>query len=76
MNIVGADVTLHINENTTHEDREIFRDALLQIDGATSASYHDEKPHLMIIIYDPGLVKSIEFVKVADGRGLHTQLLA
>ena len=76
MGNVGADVTFHIDEDTSHEEREDFRDALLGIDGVMAASYHDEKPHLMIVIYDPGVVKSIEFVNVASNRGLHTELIA
>jgi len=41
---------MHIDENTSHEDREVFRDALLGMDGVMAAAYHDEKPHLMVII--------------------------
>jgi hypothetical protein len=67
---------MHIDENTTHEDREVFRDALLSMDGVMAAAYHDEKPHLMVIIYDPGLVKSIEFVNAARRHGLHAELIA
>ena len=67
---------MHIDENTTHEEREGFRDALLGMDGVMAAAYHDEKPHLMVVIYDPGLVKSIEFVSAANNRGLHAELIA
>ena len=76
MGNVDAGVTMHIDENTTHEDREVFRDALLSMDGVMAAAYHDEIPHLMVIIYDPGLVKSIEFVNAAKLRGLHAELIA
>jgi hypothetical protein len=76
MGNVDAGVTMHIDENTTHEDREVFRDALLSMDGVMAAAYHDEKPHLMVIIYDPGLVKSIEFVNAAKLHGLHAELIA
>ncbi len=76
MGNVDAGVTMHIDENTTHEDREVFRDVLLNMDGVMAAAYHDEKPHLMVIIYDPGLVKSIEFVNAAKLRGLHAELIA
>ena len=76
MGNVDAGVTMHIDENTTHEDREVFRDTLLNMDGVMAAAYHDEKPHLMVIIYDPGLVKSIEFVHAAKRHGLHAELIA
>jgi hypothetical protein len=73
---VDAGVTLHVDENTTHDEREGFRDALLNLDGVMAAAYHDERPHLMVVVYDPGLVKSIEFVSVAKNRGLHAELIA
>ena len=76
MSNIDAGVTLHIDENTTHDEREGFRDALLALNGVIAAAYHDERPHLMVVVYDPALVKSIEFVKVANNRGLHTELIA
>ena len=53
-----ADVLMHIDENTTHEAREKLRDELLGIEGVLAASYHDEKPHLMVLAYDPDVVSS------------------
>jgi hypothetical protein len=76
MSNIDAGVTLHIDENTTHDEREGFRDALLALNGVIAAAYHDERPHLMVVVYDPALVKSIEFVNVANNRGLHTELIA
>jgi hypothetical protein len=76
MGNVDAGVTLHIDENTTHDEREGFRDALLALGGVMAAAYHDERPHLMVVVYDPALVKSIEFVAEAKNRGLHAELIA
>ena len=76
MGNLDAGVTLHIDENTTHEEREGFRDTLLAMDGVMAAAYHDDKPHLMVVVYDPSLAKSINFVEAARARGLHTELIA
>ena len=54
-----ADIIMHIDENTTHEDRERLRDELLGMDGVMAASYHDEKPHLMVMAYDPDVVNCL-----------------
>jgi hypothetical protein len=70
-----ADVTLHIDETTTHNDRESFRDALLGMEGVIAAAYHDERPHLMLIEYNPDTLKSIEFVQAAEKIGLHAELI-
>jgi len=40
-----------------------------------AAAYHDEKPHLMLIEYNPDATHSIEFVKAARERGLHAELI-
>jgi len=70
-----AEVTFHIDEDTSHDDREHLRDKLLSIEGVMAAAYHDEKPHLMLIEYNPDAVQSIEFVNAARDRGLHAELI-
>ena len=70
-----ADITMHIDENTTHENREKLRDELLGLDGVMAASYHDEKPHLMVLAYDPDVVNSSAFIKTAQEQGLHAELI-
>ena len=70
-----VDVTLHIDENITHEDRENIRDSLLDLDGVLAAACHDEKPHLVIVEYNPDIIKSSEFLKVTQDRGLHAELV-
>ena len=70
-----AEVTLHIDEDTSHEERENFRDTLLAMEGVIAAAYHDEKPHLMLIEYDPDVINSIDFVNAAKKRSLHTELI-
>ena len=59
-----ADITMHIDENTTHENREKLRDELLSLDGVVAASYHD-----------PEVVSSMAFVKTAQAQGLHAELV-
>ena len=75
MSDLMVDVTLHIDENTTHDQREEFRDVLLALDGVMAAACHDEKPHLMLIEYDPEIINSIEFVNAAKRSGFHAELI-
>jgi hypothetical protein len=70
-----AEVTFHIDEETTHAERESFRDILLGMGGVVAAAYHDEKPHLMLIEYDPDAINSMAFVDAARNRGLHAELI-
>jgi hypothetical protein len=75
MDIKLAEVTVHIDENTSHDEREQFRDALLAMDGVIAAACHDEKPHLILIEYNPDAINSIEFVNAANKRSLHAELI-
>ena len=75
MDVKMVDVTLHIDEHISHEGREIFRDSLLNMDGVMTADCPDEKPHLLIIEYDPDTINSINFVKAAQDHSLHAQLI-
>jgi len=75
MNTRHAEVTLHIDEATSHEERENFRDVLLAMEGVMAASCHDERPHLMLIEYNPAVINSIEFVSAAKVHGLHAELI-
>ena len=70
-----AEVTLHIDENTAHVERESLRDVLLAMEGVVAASYHDEKPHMMLIEYLPAKIESLAFVKAAEKHGLHAELV-
>ncbi len=70
-----VDVMLHIDEELSHGNLEDFRDVLLHENGVYSASFHDDKPHLMIIVYDPEVIKSLEFVKLAKQHNMHAELV-
>ena len=75
MNTKLAEVTLHIDENTSHDQREGFRDVLLAMSGVMAAARHDEKPHLLLIEYNPDAINSIEFVNAAKKHNLHAELI-
>lgn len=70
-----VDVTLHIDENTTHTDREQLRDKMLQKDGVAAALFHVDKPHLMIVEYDPQEIKASELAKAVQESGYHAELI-
>jgi hypothetical protein len=70
-----VDVTLHLDENISHGDRESFRDSLLSTNGVMAAACNDERPHLVTVEYNPEIINSSEFVKAAQDRGLHAELV-
>ena len=70
-----VDITLHIDEETSHEGREGLRDELLGLPGVTAASCRDKHRHLMIIEYDPDAINPKEFIVAAEHRGYHSELV-
>lgn len=70
-----VDVTLHIDEETTPEERESLRDQLLALDGVIAANYHHKHPHLMIVEYNPDQTTSHRLVETAEQRGYHAELV-
>lgn len=70
-----VDVTIHLNEETTHGERESLRDVILQQSGVMAADYRDATPHLLIVSYDPAVCTSAALLQVVKQRGLHAQLL-
>lgn len=76
MSTTMVDVTLHIDEETTHEEREDLRDAFLSKKGVMTADCRDDRPHLMIVGYDPEDITSTELLATAQNRGYHAELIA
>ena len=76
MSTTMLDVTLHIDEETTHDEREDLRDVFLSKKGVMTADCRDDRPHLMIVGYDPEDITSIELLATAQNRGYHAELIA
>ncbi|BAU49735.1 ATP-binding protein [Sulfurifustis variabilis] len=70
-----VDVMLHIDENITHNDREELRDRVLAREGVMAAAYHDDKPHLLVVEYDPDVVSARAILEIVKGIGVHAELI-
>jgi Glu-tRNA(Gln) amidotransferase subunit E-like FAD-binding protein len=70
-----ADVTVHIDETTDHERRTQIADTVRAHKGVMGVAHHDEKPHLMIIEYDPDTVASQELLQIVLDQGVHAELI-
>jgi hypothetical protein len=75
MAIKMVDVTVHIDEDISHNDRESLRERMLKKKGVLAASYHDTQPHLMVVEYNPDVVSSKEILKTVEGIGVHAELI-
>ncbi len=70
-----VDVMVHIDPETDHAQREDLRDLILKHKGVDAAVYHDDKPHLMVIEYDPDEVTSQQLLEIVTDRGVHAELV-
>jgi hypothetical protein len=70
-----ADVVIHINESVAHERRVEIADAIRNHAGVMGVAHHDEKPHLLIVEYDPDQVHAKDLLQVALDQGVHAQLV-
>ena len=70
-----VDVLIHIDPETSHDERENLRDLILSQNGVDAAAYHDDKPHLIIVEYDPDQVTSEKLLEVVTNKGIHAELV-
>ena len=76
MSTTMLDVTVHIDEETTHDEREELRDVFLSKNGVMTADCRDDSRHLMIVGFDPEDITSSELLATAQNRGYHAELIA
>lgn len=70
-----ADVTIHIDETLEGAKMEDLRDRVLAESGVMAAIFHKEKPHLMIVEFDPFKNSSANLLKTVTKQGVHAQLI-
>jgi len=70
-----VDIILHIDETLNHAKLESLSDKIRQQDGVVSVAFHDDKPHLMIVEYNPDKKKSAEILKCVTDQGVHAELI-
>lgn len=70
-----ADVMIHIDESIDHDRRTEIADEIRAHAGVMAVAHHDEKPHLLIVEYDPATVHAKDLLQVALDRGVHAQLV-
>jgi Glu-tRNA(Gln) amidotransferase subunit E-like FAD-binding protein len=70
-----ADVVIHINESVDHDRRTEIADIVRNHKGVMGVAHHDEKPHLMIVEYDPAEVHSKDLLQITLDQGVHAELV-
>jgi len=63
MDIKLVDVTLHIDENLSVEQRGTIEESLRAIDGVISVHNADKTPHLAVVQYNPDTTSSKDILQ-------------
>jgi cell division protein FtsX len=75
MDINLADVTLHIDENLSAEQRGTVEESLRALDGVVSIHNSDKTPHLIVIEYNPAVMDSQRILKRVTDQNAHAKLV-
>ena len=75
MDINLADVTIHIDETLDDDGRSKLEDAFRGRDGVVSVLINPERPHLVVVEYNPQIIKSRDLVDIPRFNGLHGELV-
>ena len=70
-----VDVLIHIDETIDHDRRTAIADVVRAHEGVMGVAHHDEKPHLMIVEYNPDAVAARELLQVVLNQGVHAELV-
>ncbi len=70
-----VDVIIHVDETIDHDRRMKIVDSVKARAGVSDATLHDQKPHLMIVKYDPAAVSAHTLLDVVRGEGVHAELV-
>lgn len=70
-----ADVMVHIDETLDHAKLEELADVVRRIGGVESVSFHDDKPHFMVVKYDPSQTDASSIHQKITDKGVHAKLI-
>ena len=70
-----ADTIVHIDEELGAVRREDIRDIILNQPGVVAAVFHDDKPHILNLGYDPKKITSQALLALVTDQGVHAELI-
>ena len=74
MDINLVDLTVHIDENLSPEQRITVDDSIRALDGVVSVHGSSKTPHLTIVQYNPDAMDSQKILKRITNQGVHAEL--
>jgi hypothetical protein len=75
MNIQVADVTVHIDQDLGKNERTQIENDLRAADGVISVHNPDDRPHLMIVGYNPSTTSGEYILRAVTKHGVNAELV-
>lgn len=75
MDITITDVMVHIDEDLDKPHRDQLETFMRAHEGIISLGYHDRRPHLMMVGYNPEQITHTDILTSIKTRGLHAELI-
>ncbi|MGD2063765.1 MAG: ATP-binding protein [Nitrospirota bacterium] len=69
------DVLIHIDETLDHDHLQAIAETVRQMAGVVTVSFHDDKPHLMIVQYVPDEIDAASVLERVRDKGVHAELV-
>lgn len=70
-----TDVTIHVDKETDADTREKVEAALRHLQGTVSVHMPDEKPHLIMVEYNPDVTTSAHMLTTVRELAGHAEMI-
>ncbi len=75
MKVNLPDVLIHLDETLDHDRLAVIEARLRQDPGVVSVAFHDDKPHMMVVAYDPQATTEGAILERVTAEGVHAELV-
>jgi len=71
----AADVTVHIDESLDHGKLQGIAEVVRRSAGIVGADFHDDRPHFLLVRYDPDRTNAHAVHALVTAQGVHAELI-
>jgi len=75
MKVDLPDLLIHLDETLDHDHLAAIEATLRQDPGVVSVAFHDDRPHVMVVTYDPKATTEGAILERVTAEGVHAELV-
>lgn len=68
-----VDQVIHIDETLDEARRASLLTTVREANGIIAVGYHNETPHLMVVVFNPKNLASADVLNLVKGAGVHAE---